>query len=420
MEKLLGHLSEVKLLRDARQMETLDILRDILINIRNETEAARNTDKNDKQVVPDSSTRMTQTALNETEKLTSRAESPRKLRTISNATKSPKYRENSFDFAANRDMGESVRSEMPSEATRSNNGSKADPYSEDESLRQISDIRSDEGSRHLSARSAFVKSVNKAKPDADMAVLMSGDEEDAKSDKCEDDARDGLANQGAEENVTAVDKMTDTRLSTLTEVAEETRRQETRDDVAPTNEEGSLAPSEVSEMKDRVQSDASSARSKAKVPKKSIIVVHSSAKEDAGSPPSTENDINSRHPVEKIIKQGLVKFCSSDSWRGCASLSSAKNNGSPLKGTALLKQISFNVEDNSGKDRDETGGGSSTTAIENGHYSGFLRSIEDDNEQLLIDATNTLRESKADRCRILSDSNSSIFLGSTLLDRSDR
>jgi len=450
VEKLLDHLSEVKSIPDAHQMETLDILRDILINIKNEAEQdAKNTSKSDKQVcsrdVPDSSTARTNRTPNETEKLISRAESPRQSRAISNTSKieqvsgknsqGPKYRDNSFDCSANQDIRESVRSEIPrskaADGSKNDNGSKVDPYSEDESLKQISDIRSDENSgknsRRLSTKSASVKSDKTKANDADIAVLMSGEEEDVKSERREDDAQNSsLANQSAKENMhAAVDKTVDTRLNILTEASaapEEIAGKETRDNVAPTNEEGSLAPSEISEMKEQVQSDASSAESRpGKVLKKrNIIFVHSSAKEDAGSPRSIGDDINSQHPVEEIIKEDLspVKFCSGDSSRGCASLSSVKNNGLSLKGIALSKKISFNIqgEDNSAKDTrgDETGGGS-LTAIENGHFD-VLKNAKDDNERRLIDATNISRESKAD---VLSNcSNSSV--GSTLLDHNDR
>jgi len=440
VEKLLDHLSEVKSIPDAHQMETLDILRDILINIKNEAEQdAKNTSKSDKQAcsrdVPDSSTARTNPTPNETEKLIS--ESPRAISNtskIEQVTKSS-HRDNSFDCSANQDIRESVRLEIPRSkapgGSKNDNGSRVDsPYSEDESLKQISDIRSDENSaensRRLSAKSASVKSDKTKANDADIAVLMSGEEEDVKSERREDDARNSsLANQSAKENMhAAVDKTVDTRLNILTEASaapEEIAGNETRDDVAPTNEEGSLAPSEISEMKEQVQSDASSAESRpGKVLKKrTIIFVHSSAKEGAGSPRSIEGDINSQHPVEEIIKEDLspVKFCSGDSSRGCASLSSVKNNGLSLRGIALSKKISFNIqgEDNSAKDtRDETGGGS-LTAIENGHFDA-LKNAKDDNERRLIDATNISRESKAD---VLSNcSNSSV--GSTLLDHNDR
>jgi len=451
VEKLLEHLNEVSSMRDAHQMETLDILRDILINIKNEAEQdAKNMGKNDRnrndcaRDVPNSTflTNPT-TPTNETEKLISRAESPRQLRTITNTSKieqmtknsqGPSYRNNSFDCPANQDIAESVRLERRSEATggsKNNNGSKVDPYSQEESLKQISDIRSDEdsdkNSRHLSAKSASVKSErNRKADDADIAVLMSGDEEDAKSERREDDARNGsLANQDAKENNmhAVVDgKMLDARLNIPTEAsaaAKEITGKETRDDVAPTNGRGSVASSEISEMKEQARSDASSAESKpGRVLKGGdIIFVRSSAKEDAGSPRSNENDMNSRHPVEKIIKQDptAVKSCSDDSSRGCASLSSAKNNGSSLKGIALSKKISFNIqeEDNSVKDtRDETAG-ESLTAIENGH---LLKSTENDNEQQLIDATNASPESKAD-VHSMSNSNSSVV---STLDHNDR
>ncbi|RLU19721.1 hypothetical protein DMN91_008278 [Ooceraea biroi] len=439
VQKLLDRLREVESARNAHQTETLGILKDILINAKSEAEEdAENINKHDKEISSSShlanlSVRTNRTTPNETEKLISRKESPRQMRATADTSKVERITENfqdlkrrdnnSSNFSVNQDTRESVQSETrSSEATggpKNNNRSKGDPYSEAESLKQISDIRSDDdedtNSRHLSTKTASVKSSRTAVGDADVAIAASGD--DAQNNK-------NLANQDANENImqTAIDtRLLNISAEASSVAAREIVTQEAHDtNVALANKKGNLL-AEISETKERVRSlpDASPAKSKLLgrevLKEKNVTFVHSLATEDVGSPCAIKTDSNSQHPVEKAIQEGHApaKSCSADSPRESASSSSARNSESPLKETG--SQTCFNIEgeDNSIKDtRDEAAGKPTTMAvIENGDF-GLAKSAGNDAERR---SRNTLLEYKLD---ILSGSNSSI--SSALLDHDNR
>lgn len=455
VQKLLDRLREIESIRSAHQTETLGILKNILINIKSEAEKANRHDK-EVSLLSHLSVRADRAIPGETEKLISRKGNQPQLQMMVDDTSEMieeikknsqhlKHRDiNSFNFSANHDAQASVRSEtLRSEATagsKNNNGSKGDLYSEVESLKQISDIRSNDEEDpgkdlpHLSAKTASVKS-SKTEVNTDIATAASRTEEsDVMEKKTPGDVtqeKKNLADGDIAQVI--VGETIDVRLNNSAEASvavKEISREEAHEDVTSMSKKrGSPVVSSNSEMKEKeIQSNASSAKSKflgkALKERKNNALGHSPARGDAGSPRAIEDDVNSQHPVAQ--QPSPVKSCSADSLRGCASLSSAKNSsGSSLKeNPSPLQRVSLNIEgeNKSMKDtRDETGerGTMTRMKVENGDFE-LLKSAENANDdvQQLIPMANISQRYKKDMLLKIDSSNSSV--SSALLDHEDR
>ncbi|XP_011061394.1 PREDICTED: uncharacterized protein LOC105150185 isoform X2 [Acromyrmex echinatior] len=313
------------------------------------------------------------------------------------------------------------------------NNSNENSCSEAESLKQISDIRSDdnenpeENSEHLSTKIASVRSKGGSEMetvDLVTGISVSKNKDDIIIEKLEDGKSQEVVqidkNQHTNEIVTQADQVIEAR-SNIPEAVKEITNGITQDNTTSAGKRVLFTLAEVSETKNgRVCSDVSPAKSKfidKDVTKGDIGLIHLSAKENTGSLREAKIDFQ-----QKMIKQkNADNNCSAESPRDCAL---PKNSESSSREVASCnKQISFDIagKDNSTRDmrNEETCKLMTLAVVENrrdgNEISKPQKIATSDNERQLIDLTSISRKYKID---VLSSSNSSV--SSTLLDHDDR
>lgn len=455
VQKLLDNLRNVESIRNAKRgTETLDILKSILIDAQNQidretkesvlfaarSESIRNS-KNSKnnserdtrgtgsvdinakinkgqtyEGIEDAETLPGNVADSSIRTNAIEEESISQTRVKDNASDVGRIAKESYDFdklssdklssdsSACRAMREDAAPLRPLESAQtSKNNSKGISYSEAESLKQISDIRSDDdafskssqdpSTRIVSAKSNEGCTMEADDPGAMISVSAENKEDDRNKERRRDESSD-----------------------VPQEAVKEITIEEANQNVLP-------AKVIFSEMKDeRIHSDANSAESVGETLKKreeDVSLAHSSAKEDIESLCAIEEDIGSRHSVVEENVNLVANSCSADSLRDNASLSSAKNSKLSLKQVAShIEQSIVAGENDLVKDtkNDETRGKSMTIiALDDRRdgIEGFLKNTESNNEEQLNDLT--FQKQKID---ILSRSNSSV--SSILLDYDNR
>ncbi|KYN37005.1 hypothetical protein ALC56_08796 [Trachymyrmex septentrionalis] len=519
IQKLLDHLREAESIRDARQSETLDILRNILINVKNlgehssdlsecrETrESVRSTARcestqhfaNSKKDIgrtenADVMRTVSIDVKNQTDKdinenkeetfprnvtgssirtnATSNANEETILRTENNTNDTGQVTGKSNDLKnpnkyfspAIPESRESVHSAVHFETGKNsknnsknnkNNNSIGNSCSEAESLKQISDIRSDdnenpeENSEHLSTkiRSARSKGGSEMETvDLVTGISVSKNKDDIIIEKLEDDkSKDAVQidkNQYINEIVTQADQVIEARSNIPEEAVKEITNGKTQDSTAGKRVLFTFA--EVSETKnERVFSDASPAKSKfidEDVTKGDIGLIHLSAKENTGSLREAKID-----PQQDMVKKknSADSNCSAESPRDCALLKNSESSSREV--ASCNKQISFDIagKDNSTRDvRNKEACKLMTFAVvenrrDGNEISKSQKTATSDNERQPIDLTSISRKYKIDvfdnerqpidltsisrkyKIDVLSSSNSSV--SSTLLDHDDR
>ncbi|KAL6255888.1 hypothetical protein P5V15_013129 [Pogonomyrmex californicus] len=315
--------------------------------------------------------------------------------------------------SALRETREIVRSGVHFESARgsknnSENNSEGNSCSEAESLKQISDIHSDdnqnpkETSEHLSAQIVSARSKEGHKMEAvevSNAAILENKEDETNAEGIGEDELDNK-DQHANKTVTQADEAINGRLDIPKEIIKEIISGETHDNVTSADKRALLF-SEASEIKDkRVHPDASSAEPKFvdEAPAKTddVNLVYSSAKKDAESSHGIKTD-----PQHVIIEEkiGITNSLQEIETRN--------------------EQISFNVagkDDSTGDTRNEEILGTFAT-IENRRdgNDGLGKTAINGNERQSIDLTDRPRKYRTD---VLSSSNSSV--SSTVLDHDDR
>ncbi|XP_032687331.1 serine-rich adhesin for platelets-like [Odontomachus brunneus] len=442
MEKLFARLQETDSVGDVatRRTETLDVLKDILINVKSQTDGAVDGEAMEKE--------------KETEEINSHKVSPRAIEELALHEKNGQQTqvrvasdENGRLIEDSRDLGSrDERSEARESAThtipgsRSNGESKRDLHSEGESLKRISDILSDEAgnprenSRLSPAKTVSVRSQKDQETEADgpdAATItfhdersnMSGKRHEYRSSGIKDDKDSVLGDQHTNESIsrTTTDQVNDGLLGatdgTLVVAKEKEEKKEEKteitaekaanDSTALKDKEISSPPaSDVSGKRDkRTQSDASRPR----------VVDETLAKEDLAHSLTEENIRSSCAQAEQGInntransaangKISPADSCSADSLRDCASLhtlSSAQSDESPLKEVQSCdRRISLVVVDeaNSTKASNEDGNEPVTNGTPKSRGNGNKESVlpkstrSSGNEQLWLVAS-TLRMS---------------------------
>lgn len=533
VQKLLDHLREAESIRDARQTETLDILRNILINVKGQSDrGSANGKETSSRNVPDSSAR-TRAPPIAVDGLTSREDGTREMRAkIEWVAKNLYEPKGHSDFSECRETRESARSTVRCESTqcsemndskgdtcqvkstdvaktapidaknqtdegendpgkektdiprdvagsstrtnaiegtilrtrarnntsdtgliadkpedsrnpdkyfsetresvrsaarlefargsknKSRDNSKGNSCSEAESLKQISDIRSDDdenlggNSERLSAKIASARL--RGEREVEVAAIVASETKGVNNEEKleEDKSNDARANnQDASKIITQTDRMIDAQSGVPEEAVEEIRSEKTRGIATSAEKKVLFALSEAEEIKnERVRSNASPVRTKLiEAPTKTDVdFVHSSTKEDIGSSRETEND------SQRIAIEGKIEpadNCSADP-RGCIVKSSEQELPSRNKEVSLGIAGKDNLKDVTNEETRK-----SMTAVENrrdgNETSGLGKSTRSDNES--IDLTYRPRNYKIN---VLSSSNSSV--SSTLLDHDDR
>ncbi|XP_029174153.1 uncharacterized protein LOC114942857 [Nylanderia fulva] len=395
VQKFLDNMRNAK-----REAETLDILKNILIEVQPEPET--------KESIGDSRNISELDKINADETLVATAiegSIPRvKDQLVEQiAEKShDKPDELSRDSSACRGTREDAASLHPLESAQSskNNHSKGISYSEAESLKQISDIRSDDDA--LPCKNSPPKTVS-AK--SNEGCTMEAEDLDIKIAESTKNQEDDATNERPVGNES----------SDVQEAVKEITIEETRGNTS-VNE--NIVPAKILEMMEGINLDAKSAESIETPKKEDVNLAHSPAKEDIEALCAIEeckSMINSRHSVVKE-KVDLVANSCSASLRDNASLSSAKN------GKSLLKEVaSHNIKPNITvgendliKDRKNDDKSMTVDDRRNGtEVTRFLKNIKNNDEEQSNDLT--LQEQRID---ILSNSNSSV--SSILLDYDNR
>lgn len=523
VQKLLDNLRNVESIRKARETETLDILKNILINIQNQTdretkgtvhlvasESIQHSKNNSKKdtcqtgnlddaKINANRSNQSYERIEDVETLPGNvADSPIRTNAIEESILQTQVKDNandigqivkkSHDFKKSdkpssdpsacrekREDAASLRSTvLLKSAQNSKNNSKGNSYSEAESLKQISDICSDNdallrnSSQNSSTRNVSAKFNKGCTLEADNLTIAENKEDDMN-----DERRRNESNVVEDKNISQ---------EAVKEIIIETH-----ENITSVNQ--NISSAKVSEIKDEeIHSHANSSESIAEILEKEDASLHSSIKENIESLCMTKKEIGSQDSLVKE-KVGLVaNSCPDDSLQDHASLSSAKssklslkevashikqsiieqndlvkdtkddeirdksmmivavdnrrdknesseclkntksNNGEQLtslsSATKLsLKQVASHIEQNiiAGENdlvkdtkNDETCGKSMTTDNRDGiEDSGFLKNTKSNNEEQLIGGN--LQKYRID---ILSGSNSSI--SSTLLDYDNR
>jgi len=418
--------------RDAGQKESTDVARIVSNDAKNQTDKDTNgNDPRKEETFPRNVTgSLTRT------NVTSDAIEETILRAKSNTTDTGRIGGGSNDsrnpdkylpVSAVPETREIIRSAAHFETARGSkdngkNNSKGNSCSEVESLKQISDIRSDddenpgESSAHLSAKIASAKEEREmAAADSVVAIVASENKEDDMNAERlgGDKSNDVQANTDQH-----TDRMIDARsnIRRSGEAVKEIAGEKTRDSLTPANKKVLFALSEVSET---TNERASSARPKFidEDPTKSDVdLVRSSANVgDAGSLREAKID-----PQRAVIKEISPADDNCDPPRDRV-LPSAKSSESSTREVASRnKRISFAEEDNSmGDKRNEEIRKSMTfAAVENrrdgNEMSESQKTARSDNERQPIDLTGAPKY----KLDVLSSSNSSV--SSALLDHDDR
>ncbi|XP_072756081.1 uncharacterized protein [Anoplolepis gracilipes] len=461
VQKFLDNLSNVESIHNARKTETLDILKNILINVQNQTDrgtegsvlfAARsesiqhsknNSDKNIRQTESVDIAKINNNAnKNQTyEEVEDRETFPENVadsligtnaieesilqtQVKDNANDIEQIAKKSYDFkksdklSSNSKYRETREDAVPLHSTAllesaqtSKNNSKGNSYSEGSSLKQISDILSEDdifinkSSQNSSTRIVSAKSNEGCTMKADdpvviIAVSAENKDDDMNDDRCGDKSSD------------AQDK------DVPQEAVKEISIEEARDNITSANQ--NKLPAKVLEIKDeQIHLDANSAKYVSEISEKEdVSLVNLSTKEGIESLCATEKDIGSRHSVVKENIDFVANSCSADSLRDHhASLSSAKNGKLSLKEIASHIEQSIiagendllkNIKDDETHDKSMIAADNRRDGIED---SRFLKNTKNNNEGQL----NDLQKYKID---ILSGSNSSV--SSALLDYDNR
>ncbi|KYN29169.1 hypothetical protein ALC57_01291 [Trachymyrmex cornetzi] len=499
VQKLLDHLREAESIRDTRQSETLDILRNILINVkslgehssdlsecRETRESVRSTARcesmqhfaNSKDTGQTENADVMRTLSIDFENQTDKdVNNPKKEETfprnvtgsliwtnaMSNTNEEIILRtENNtndigqvtgkFNDSKNPDKylspaipesRESVHSAAHFETAKNSknnsknnkkNNSNGNSCSEAESLKQISDIRSDdnenpeENSEHLSTKIASARS--KGGSEMETVDLVTGisvfkNKDDIIIEKLENGKSKEVTqidkNQRANEIVTQTDQI-EARSNISEEAVKEITNGKTQVSTMPAGKRVLFTFAEVSETKnERVCLDVSPAKSKLideDVTKEDIGLIHLSAKENTGSLREAKID-----PQQEMVKQknSADNNCSAESPRECTLPKSSESSSREV--ASCNKQISFDIagKDNSTRDmRNEEACKLMTFAVVENRRDGNetskpQKTATSDNERQPIDLTGISRKYKID---VLSSSNSSV--SSTLLDHDDR
>lgn len=310
----------------------------------------------------------------------------------------------SSDSSACRGTREDAAPLRPLESAQGskNNNSKGISYSEAESLKQISDIRSDDDALPCKnspdpSKTVSAKSNERCTMEAEDPKVKIAESTENKEDDANNERRVGNESSGVQEAV------------------KEIIIKETQDNIRSTNK--SILPAKISEMKERINSDIKSIESIDETLKKGDVnLAHSPAKEDVEPLSATEEEIGSRHSVAKEKVDFVANSCSA-SLQDDASLSSAKNSKSSLKEVVSHVKQSIIGEDDLIKNRKNDDKSMTIIAVDDRRNeiedSGYLKNTKSNFEEQLNDSI--LQTHNVD---ILSNSNSSV--SSILLDCDNR
>lgn len=423
VQKLLDNLRNVESIRKARETETLDILKNILINIQNQTDReakgsvhlmthsesiqhSKNNSKKDTRNVDDakisakksneiyeeikdvktvlgnvSDSSIRTNAIEESVLQTEVKDNANDIGQIAKKSYDFKKSELSSDSSACREKREDaapLRSTILLEsAQNSKNDSKGNSFSEAESLKQISDIHDDDdilhrkNSQNSSTRTISAKFNEGCTFEADNPpiVVSAGNEEDDVNDERHGDESNAMEDKNISQEA-------------VKEIIE------THDNITSMNQ--NVSPAKISEIKDDgIHLDANSPESFAEVMEvEDVSFVHSSMKEDIKSLCATKKDIDSQDSVVKEEVGLVTNSWLDNSLQDHASLSSVKSSKLSLKEAASHIKQSI-IEDNDlVKDtkNDETQNKSMTIVAVNNHRdenedSGYLKNIKSNNEE---------------------------------------
>lgn len=366
MEKLLARLREADPVGDGatRRTETLDVLKEILINVKNRTdgvvddEAARDKGTSEKVDSPKVSPRAI-------EESTLQERDARQTRTRVSSGENGRLTEGSRDPESRDERSETRESARTAAHTllgsRGDNESKRDSRSEGESLEKISDVLSDktadprENSRLSSARSVSVRRQESREMEVDGSDVVtaklqdeegnaSGEGREYESGEVKDDKDPALSDQRTNKSSlqTTAGRMNDALLDVPSGAIVVAKVEEKKiaakkiaNDGASLRSNEILPPtSDVSGRKDeRAESDAGRSRVVDETPAKKDPT-RSSIEENVGSSLSRIKDIgNPRADPVTVATNGKVSLANSrsaDSLRDCASLRTLSDE-SPLK-----------------------------------------------------------------------------------------
>ncbi|XP_050466680.1 uncharacterized protein LOC126859433 [Cataglyphis hispanica] len=459
VQKFLDNLRNVESTRNTRQTETLDILKNILINVQNQT------DRETKESVPlaarsesiqhskDNSERDTcQTGNVDFAKVTDKSQTYKKVKDAEtfpgniadtstrmnaieesilqtqgkdNANDIGQIGKKSHDFkkssdkvspdsSACRETRKDVVHSMAflESPQSSKNNSKGNSYSEAESLKQISDIRSDDdilprkSSENPSTRTVSVKSnedcMIEINDPVGMIVVSAENKEDDMSNERRGDESSNVQNKIVPQKV-----------------VKEIIIEETHDNITVNQ---NISPAKILKIKDeRIHLDANSAESVDEIlENENVSLVQSSTKKESlKSLCTSEKNIASQHSVVEEQVGLVASSCSADSLRDHTLLTCAKNSELSIKEVGShIEQNIITRENDLIKDTkdDEIHDKSMTIIAVDNHRDAiedleFLKNTKSNNEEQL----NDLQKYKID---ILSSSNSSS--NSTLLDYDNR
>lgn len=416
VQKLLDNLRNVESIRKTRETETLDILKNILIDIQNQTD--RETKGNVRLVAHSVSIQHSENSSGKDARQTGNpddakinankgnqsydriegaetfprnvADSPTRTSAIEESILQTQVRDDANDIGQiakkSHDFEMSDKPSPDSSTCREEredaapprsavllgsaenfkNNSKGNSYSEAESLRQISDIRSDDdapfrkSSRNSSTKNVSAKFNEGRTPEADNPTIAENKEDDTNYEIRRDessDVEDRNISQGAAKEIIM----------------------ETRENITSANQ--NVSPAKISELKDEeVHSHANSSESIAEVLEKEDGLVQSSIKEG----------ISSRDSVVKE-KAGLVANSRpDDSPRDHALSSSAKSSELSLKEVASPITQGIIEQNDLAKDtKDDETRDKSTTIVavdnrrERNEDSEFLKNTKSNNEEQL-------------------------------------
>ncbi|XP_019882740.2 uncharacterized protein LOC105250181 [Camponotus floridanus] len=429
VQKLLDNLRNVESIRRTRETETLDILKNILINIQSQTDpetkgsvhlVARsesiqhiknNSKKDTCQTANVDDAEINVSKNNQTYKEIKDVETfPRNVADSSIRTNAieESIPQTQVKDDANDDIGQiakkscdfkksdklssdsSAKKEEKREgaaplrsmillesAQNSKNNSKGNSYSEAESLKQISDIRSDDdtlprkSSQNSSRRTVSAKFNEGCTLEADNPATA------ASAENKEDDVNDERRRDVEDKNISQ---------EAVKEIIIETH-----DNITSTNQ--NVLPAKVSEMKDEgIHLDANSSESIAEIlEKEDVSFVHSSTKGDIESC-STKKNIGSQDSVVKEEVGLVANSCPDNSLQDHASLSSAKSSKLSLKEVAShIKQGIIEDNDLVKDTRNDETRGKSMTIDNHGDENEdpeFLKNTKNINEEQFASLSN--------------------------------
>ncbi|XP_011881917.1 PREDICTED: uncharacterized protein LOC105569798 [Vollenhovia emeryi] len=312
----------------------------------------------------------------------------------------------------------------PDRGSKNNSKNNSKGNSEAESLKQISDIRSDDDDddenlagnlERLSTKIASARSRGKREAEAADSITtraVSENKEDSINNKRlgEDKANDGRTNNDRNANgiTKQAEQLIDARSSDVPrEAAKEIGSEKTGDIITPADQEVLFVSSKVSEM--RSERASSGVKFIDESPTKTDVnPVRSSTRKDTGGPREAETD-----PRHAAIKEKIdpANKHSADPPRNCVAPKS--DEPSPQEIASRNKQISRDVatEDNSTRARGNEEIGRSMTAENRRIEVSGPRETTRNGRRPPIDLTERPRNYKTD---VLSSSSSSV--SSTLLD----